>query len=128
MLHDMDIGSYTAVILSSLFVMVAMVSIMVRSLPATITTLLVMVGRMGICTKKERAFMSPLSLMIMVCGLDDLAPVFLCLAHIAAVAELGHALGLCEEFLCLVGISLLYAQITNLAEQEVAEIAPVRLF
>ena len=44
-----------------------------------------------------------------------LAPVLLGLTDVGLVAELGHALGLGEEFLGLVGISLLDAEVADLA-------------
>ena len=54
-------------------------------------------------------------------------PVLLRLADVALVAELSHALCLGEELLGLVRISLLNRQVTNLTEQEVVEVLPVRL-
>jgi hypothetical protein len=56
-----------------------------------------------------------------------LTPIFLCLAYIALVAELCHTLCLGEEFLCLVRISLLDRQVTNLTHEEVVELIPLRL-
>ena len=55
------------------------------------------------------------------------APILLRLADVGLVAELSHALSLGEELLGLVGISLLDGEVTNLAEQEVVEVLPVRL-
>ena len=55
------------------------------------------------------------------------APILLRLADVGLVAELGHLLGLGEEFLGLVRISLLDREVTNLAEQEVVEVLPVGL-
>ena len=49
------------------------------------------------------------------------------LADVSLVAQLGHLLGLGEEFLGLVGISLLNREVTNLTEQEVVEVLPVGL-
>ena len=54
-------------------------------------------------------------------------PVLLSLADVGLVADLGHALCLCEEFLGLVGISLLDREVEDLAQQEVVEVSPVRL-
>ncbi len=54
-------------------------------------------------------------------------PVLLRLADVRLVAELGHLLGLSEELLGLVGISLLDRQVANLTEQEVVEVLPVGL-
>ena len=54
-------------------------------------------------------------------------PVLLCLADVGLVADLGHLLGFGEEFLGLVGISLLDAEVADLAEEEVVELAPVGL-
>ena len=50
-----------------------------------------------------------------------LAPVLLRLADVGLVADLGHALGLGEEFLGLVGVGLLDGEVTDLAEQERTE-------
>ena len=54
-------------------------------------------------------------------------PVLLRLADVSLVAELGHLLGLGEELLSLVRISLLNREVTNLTKQEVVEVLPVRL-
>ena len=54
-------------------------------------------------------------------------PVLLRLADVSLVAELSHLLSLGEEFLGLVRISLLDGEVTNLTEQEVVEVLPVRL-
>ena len=54
-------------------------------------------------------------------------PVLLRLADVGLVADLGHLLGFGEEFLGLVGISLLDAEVAYLAEEEVVELAPVGL-
>ena len=54
-------------------------------------------------------------------------PVLLRLADVGLVADLGHLLGFGEEFLGLVGISLLDREVADLAEQEVVELAPVWL-
>ena len=54
-------------------------------------------------------------------------PVLLRLADVGLVAELGHLLGLGEELLGLVRISLLDREVANLAQQEVVEVLPVRL-
>ena len=54
-------------------------------------------------------------------------PVLLRLADVGLVAELGHLLGLGEEFLGLVGIGLLDGEVADLAEQEVVEVCPVGL-
>ena len=54
-------------------------------------------------------------------------PVLLRLADVGLVADLGHLLGLGEEFLSLVRISLLNREVTNLTEQEVVEVLPVGL-
>ena len=56
-----------------------------------------------------------------------LTPVLLRLADVALIANLGHLLGLGEELLGFVGISLLDGKIANLAEQEVVELTPVGL-
>ena len=54
-------------------------------------------------------------------------PVLLRLADVGLVAELSHLLSLGEEFLGLVGISLLDGEVTNLAHEEVVEVLPVGL-
>ena len=59
--------------------------------------------------------------------LDNLAPVFLSLADIAAITEFSHTLSLREEFLSFIRISLLNTQITYLSKEEVTEVSPVRL-
>ena len=46
-------------------------------------------------------------------------PILLSLTDVSLVAELSHLLGLGEELLGLVRISLLDGQVTNLTEQEV---------
>ena len=56
-----------------------------------------------------------------------LAPVFLRLADVGLVADPSHLLGLSEELLGLVGVGLLDGEVTNLTEQEVVEVLPVRL-
>ena len=58
--------------------------------------------------------------------LDLLAPVFLALANVGLVTELSHLLGLGEELVGLLRECLLYRQVTNLAEEEVAEVVPLR--
>ena len=55
-------------------------------------------------------------------------PIFLRLADITLVAEFCHTLGLGEEFLSLVGIGFLNAEVADLAQEEVAELIPLRLF
>ena len=54
-------------------------------------------------------------------------PVLLRLADVSLVAELSHLLCLGKELLSLVRISLLNREVTNLTEQEVVEVLPVRL-
>ena len=49
-------------------------------------------------------------------------PVLLSLAHVTLIAELGHALGLAEELVGLVGICLLYTELAYFTQEEVAEL------
>lgn len=58
--------------------------------------------------------------------LDLLAPVLLALTNVSLVAELSHLLCLREELISLLRECLLYREVTNLTEQEVAEVLPVR--
>ena len=71
---------------------------------------------------ESRGFENPLQLFR-----ELVLPVLLRLADVGLVAQLGHLLGLGEELLGLVGISLLDREVTNLTEQEVVEVLPVGL-
>ena len=69
----------------------------------------------------------PADLLLLLEGGFLLLPVLLGFAYVALVAELCHALCLCEEFLCFVRLGLLNRAVAHLTHEEVVEERPVGL-